>query len=104
MTEHRDKISYAVLVLLLSAVAAYYTGQLGVVQSLAERPTRLEMASAVKNHKEEIKDALRETQGQTQRQLDDIKNEQEKAYRKVESLGEKLDKVLYELRYKNAGR
>ena len=92
--EHRYKISYAVLVLLLSAVAAYYTGQIGVAQNLGDRPTRMEMAATVKQSRDENKEDLKATQEQTQRQLDDIKKQQDRTYNEIQKINDNIKELI----------
>ena len=94
----REKISFSILLVLLTGIIAYFTAQTTIAEKFADRPTRMELAAAVKEQRNEHKQDLREVQEQTQRQLDDIKKQQEKAYSKTESLDNKIDKILYELR------
>lgn len=90
---NRDKISLTILAMIISGVVAYFTGQASIAQSIADRPTRQEM-----------KETVKATQEETQRQLDDIKRQQEKAYNETKAVNDKVDKVLYELRFNNRGR
>ena len=88
---NRDKLALTVLAMILSGIVAYYSGRISIAQSIAERPTRQEM-----------KETIKATQEETQRQLDDIKKQQEKAYQETKAVNEKVDKVLYELRFNSS--
>ena len=89
----KDKISLTVLAMILSGIVAYFSGQMSIAQEIASRPSRQEM-----------KETIKATQEETQRQLDDIKKQQDKAYQETRAVNEKVDKVLYELRFNNRGR
>ena len=83
----REKISFAVLAMILSGIVAYFSGQISVAQNIASRPTRQEM-----------KEELKATQEETQRQLDDIKRQQDRTYNEIQKINENINKMVYELR------
>lgn len=94
MNTLREKVSFTVLIALISVVAAYYTSQVSITEKIGDRPTRTEVSAAVKNHKEEIKDALKETQEQTQRQLDDIKKQQDRTYNEIQKINDNIKELI----------
>ena len=90
----RDKISLTLLVMILSGVVAYYSGQIAITGQFGDRPTRVEMVAVVKNQKEEIKEVLKATQEQTQRQLDDIKNQQDRTYNEIQKINDNIKELI----------
>ena len=94
MNGTRDKISYGLFVLLISGIAAYYTGQISVAQHLGDRPTRIEIATTVKQQREEHKEDLKGVQEQTQRQLDDIKKQQDRTYNEIQKINDNIKELI----------
>ncbi len=87
----REKISLTVLAMILSGILAYFTGQASTAQSISERPTRQEM-----------KETIKATQEETQRQLDDIKKQADRTYGEIQKINDNIKELIK--RDNNRGR
>jgi len=73
--------------ILLSGVVGYAGGQIGISKELGKRPDRREVSRAVTDLKEGV-----------QRELDDVKNRQDRIQHGVDSIQRTLQEMLLEQR------
>ena len=79
----KDKISLTVLAMILSGIVAYFSGQMSIAQEIASRPSRQEM-----------KETIKATQEETQRQLDDIKKQQDRTYSEIQKINDNIKELI----------
>ena len=79
----KDKISLTVLAMILSGIVAYFSGQILIAQEIASRPSRQEM-----------KETIKATQEETQRQLDDIKKQQDRTYSEIQKINDNIKELI----------
>jgi len=91
MTPHvngiRANVGIWVVGILLSGVVGYAGGQVGFAKELGKRPDRQEVSRAVTDLKEGV-----------QRELDDVKNRQDRIQHGVDMIQETLREILLEQR------
>ena len=79
----KEKVSFAVLAMILSGIVAYFSGQISTAQEIASRPSRQEM-----------KETIKATQEETQRQLDDIKKQQDRTYSEIQKINDNIKELI----------
>jgi len=83
----RNNIIIWVCGVFLSAMVGYAGGQIGIAKELGKRPDRQEVSRAVTDLREGI-----------QRELDDVKDRQDRTQRGVDSIQRTLQEILLEQR------
>lgn len=85
------KLTIGAITFIVSLLTAYFTSEINTAEKVADRPTR-----------QEVKEAIQETQKTTQRELDDIKKRQDQTYNEVQKLNENFQR--YMMRQQKNGR
>ena len=80
---NNGKVWIPVASLVLAVGGAYLSSQVSIAQQLGSHATRTE-----------LKETVKETREQTQRELDDIKKQQERTYQEIQEINRNLKELI----------
>jgi len=83
MSLNNGKVWIPVASLLLAVGGAYLSSQVSIAQQLGSHATR-----------EELREMVKDTREQTQRELDDLKRQQERTYQEIQEINRNLKELI----------